>query len=159
MQFYSLNCSWNRHCCIYYWLRKSMSLFHWQLQRKFQLHWLSESNILRHMLSETTEFWFMFSRFNRNGIPASDSYSECDPSFRYLSRTGSRLIPPISPGFHRDPDGIPFSFSLGYRILIFHPILMRFLLLNELCWELLMICQQISSLFYGFWEKLDRKRP
>ena len=90
-----------------------------------------------------------------NVIPVSGIYPERDPDFRRLSR----LIPPISPGFHRDPDGIPFSFSLGYRIFIFHPILMRFVLLNELCWELLMICQQISSLFYGFWEKLDRKRP
>ena len=53
-------------------------------------------------------------RFSRNGIPASDSYPEWDPSFRYLFRTGSRLqtlIPPISPGFHRDP---VFIFSWVY---------------------------------------------
>ena len=34
-----------------------------------------------------------------NGITVSDSYPERDPDFRRLSR----LIPPISPGFHRDP--------------------------------------------------------
>jgi hypothetical protein len=51
----------------------------------------------------STEFWFMFSRFNQNGILASDNYPEWDPSFIYLSRTGSQLIPPISPGIHRDP--------------------------------------------------------
>jgi hypothetical protein len=42
-----------------------------------------------------------------NGIPVSDIYPEQDPDFKRLSR----LIPPISLGFH--PDGIPFSFSLG----------------------------------------------
>jgi hypothetical protein len=35
---------------------------------------------------------------------------------------------------------------------------MRFLL-NGLCWELSMECLQISSTFYGFRDKLDRKRP
>jgi len=34
-----------------------------------------------------------------NGIPVSDIYSERDPDFRCLSR----LIPTISPEFHRDP--------------------------------------------------------
>jgi hypothetical protein len=33
------------------------------------------------------------------------------------------------------------------------------LLLNGLCGELSVDCWQISSIFYGFWDKIDRKRP
>ena len=29
------------------------------------------------------------------------------------------------------------------------------LLLNGLCWELSVVFRQISSIFYGFWDKLD----
>jgi len=38
---------------------------------------------------------------------------------------------------------------------IFHPILMLWFLLNGLCWEISVICWRI---FYGFRDKLDRKR-
>ena len=31
--------------------------------------------------------------------------------------------------------------------------------MNWLCSKLLVVCQQISSVSYGFWDKLDRKRP
>ena len=35
---------------------------------------------------------------------------------------------------------------------------MFFLLLKGLCWELSVVCEQIASKFYGFQDKLDRKR-
>ena len=58
---------------------------------------------------------------------------------------------------------IPFQISHTsiwkvYRIFIFHPSLMWFILLNGLCWELSVVCRWTSSIFYRFWVKLDQKR-
>jgi hypothetical protein len=51
------------------------------------------------MFSRSTGMGSWLQTVILNGIPISDIYPERDPDFRCLSR----LIPPISPGFHRDP--------------------------------------------------------
>ena len=52
-----------------------------------------------------------------------------------------------------------FSYLKGiYNFYFSSNFEMFFLLFNGLCWELSVVYRWISSIFYGFWDKFDKKR-
>jgi hypothetical protein len=64
-------------------------------------------------------------------------------------------------GSKRCPNSELFAYWKGIIKCLFFiqfNVLYFFLLLNGLCKELLLLCQQISTIFYGFWGKCDRQR-